>query len=100
MQPNRITPQALYQNNERKFKMLKNFENWLLEQNYSVSTCLKDEPLENRISILEELKDFAEMNSLHSLTWLKILLLSCLNMKQPVKNQVMEKEVTHQLDRL
>lgn len=38
MQPIRITPQPLYQNNERKIKMLKNFENWLLEQNYSAST--------------------------------------------------------------
>ena len=38
MQPNRITPQPLSLNNERKFTMLKNFENWLLENNYSAST--------------------------------------------------------------
>ena len=32
------TRQVLYQNNEREFKMLKNFENWLLKNNYSAST--------------------------------------------------------------
>lgn len=39
MQPIRITPQALYQNNEREFIMLKNFENWLLQQKYSALTA-------------------------------------------------------------
>ena len=38
MQPIRITPQPLSLNNEREFTMLKNFENWLLENNYSAST--------------------------------------------------------------
>ena len=47
--------------------MLKTFENWLLEQNYKL----------------------AGKKNLHLLTWLKILLLSCLNMKLPVKNQAM-----------
>ena len=79
MQPNRITPQALYPNNEREFKMLKNFENWLSEQNYSASTsadymgrierlCRKEEftlayLVENITSILPQYETTGEKSS-------------------------------------
>ena len=39
--------------------------------------------------IWEELKDFAGKKNSRLLIWLKISLLSCLNMKLPVKNQAM-----------
>lgn len=46
------------------------------------------------------LKDFEEKKNLHLPIWLKIYLLSCRNMKQPVKNQAMVKEVILPLDKL
>ncbi len=79
MQPIRITPQPLYQNNEREFIMLKQFENWLLENNYSASTsadysgrierlCRKEEftlayLVENITSILPQYETTGEKSS-------------------------------------
>ena len=60
--------------------MLKNFENWLLQNNYKPTTAA---------DYMAELKDFAETNSLRLLISLKIFPLFCRNMKLPVKNPVM-----------
>ena len=61
--------------------MLKNFENWLLENNYSASTSAD---YMGRIERLCRKEEF-------TLAYLveNIASISCLNMKLPVKNPVM-----------
>ena len=80
--------------------MLKEFENWLLNNNYRPTTAfdlITDLP--PLLIIKEELKDCVAKKAILCLIWPKTLLLFYLNMKLMVKNQVMVKEAILQLDK-